>query len=339
MPSSDKKGEDIAFYKRFSTFSESLIEKDLGSGFFKLGIQEAEKRQAKHDIRWVEDALLELLRNSRDAKATAIAVGTSLHEGRYREIIVIDNGIGIPDGFHEIIFEPRVTSRVKDYVEDEYGVHGRGMALYSIRLNAGDARVCYSKPYAGTSIRVLFDLQVIPERKNQAEKPKIVKTSEGYEIKGQKNILFTILDFYLKHPDIEVYLGSPAEVIALISNHASFNALRSANELKNFDADGLVDFARKLGIQISQRTAYRILSGEVSKPVSIGKQIRRVFSSGSTSKVSGILPEDWKVITEGVRKVLEPHLKRYSYELIEVKQIKSRGQIKIQVTLEPSEEF
>lgn len=339
MLSSNNNSEDIAFYKRFSTFSESLIEKDLGSGFFKLGIQEAEKRQAKHDIRWVEDALLELLRNSRDAKATAIAVGTSLHDGRFREILVIDNGIGIPEGFHEIIFEPRVTSRIKDYVEDEYGVHGRGMALYSIRVNASDARVCYSKPYAGTSIKVIFDLQVLPERKNQSEKPKIIKTSERFEIKGQKNILFTVLDFYLKHPNIDIYLGSPAEILALVSTNSSFNALRIANDLKNIDADEVVNFGKKLGIYISQRTAYRILNGEVSKPVSIGKQIKRVFTSGGKSKIPGFLPEDFRLITEGVKKILEPHLKRYSYELTEVKQIKTRGQIKIQVTLEPSEEF
>lgn len=147
MQNSDGIKEELGFFKRFSTLSTPLVEKEIGGGFFRLGIEEAERRQAKHDIRWVEDALLELLRNSRDAKADTIAVATTLHEGFLRELVVIDNGEGVEEDYHEVIFEPRVTSRIREVVEDEYGIHGRGMALYAIRLNSKESRVCFSKSF------------------------------------------------------------------------------------------------------------------------------------------------------------------------------------------------
>jgi len=42
------------------------VEKEIGEGLFVLKIGEAERRQAKHDIRCVEDVVVELVRNSRD---------------------------------------------------------------------------------------------------------------------------------------------------------------------------------------------------------------------------------------------------------------------------------
>jgi hypothetical protein len=44
------------------------VEEDLGEGFVKLRISEAERRQALQDIKCTEDIVVELLRNSRDAK-------------------------------------------------------------------------------------------------------------------------------------------------------------------------------------------------------------------------------------------------------------------------------
>ena len=45
------------------------VEENLGDGYVRLRVLEAERRQAKHDIRCVEDVLIELLRNARDAGA------------------------------------------------------------------------------------------------------------------------------------------------------------------------------------------------------------------------------------------------------------------------------
>ena len=47
------------------------VEDDLGNGFVRLKAAEAQRRQAKQDIRSTEDIIIELLRNSRDAHARA----------------------------------------------------------------------------------------------------------------------------------------------------------------------------------------------------------------------------------------------------------------------------
>ena len=60
--------------------SHLRVETDLGGGFVRLKSEEAERRQAAHDIRTTEDALIELLRNSRDAHAHSIFIATSKSE-------------------------------------------------------------------------------------------------------------------------------------------------------------------------------------------------------------------------------------------------------------------
>lgn len=335
----NSKEDDIDFFQKFSGFDSSLVEQDLGGGFFRLAVTEAEKRQAKHDIRWVEDALLELLRNSRDAHSSVIAVATLLHGENQREIVVIDNGSGMPEGFEEVVFEPRVTSRVKDYIEDEYGVHGRGMALYSIRLNAEEARVCFTSPFAGASIRAVFDLNRIPERKNQSEKPRIVKTQEGIELRGPKNIFYTVLDFYLKNRELEVFFGSPAEVLAEVIAHPGFSALRQAVKIEIKDAQSLMKFAEKIGLYISKRTAYRILAGEVQRALNLKKALSPVFLKSRHFKLPGFSKEEWEEITTLIESKLNPYLSLHELKITEIRQLKSKGKIKIQVVLEPSEEF
>ena len=53
------------------------VEDDLGCGFVRLRSAEAERRQAKHDIRGTEDIVIEMLRNARDAHAKLIFVAIS----------------------------------------------------------------------------------------------------------------------------------------------------------------------------------------------------------------------------------------------------------------------
>lgn len=45
------------------------VEENLGDGFVRLVVDEAERRQARHDIRCVEDVVIEMLRNARNAPA------------------------------------------------------------------------------------------------------------------------------------------------------------------------------------------------------------------------------------------------------------------------------
>ena len=52
------------------------VEENLGEGFVRLRVAEAERRQAKHDVRCIEDVVIEMLRNARDAHASHIYVAT-----------------------------------------------------------------------------------------------------------------------------------------------------------------------------------------------------------------------------------------------------------------------
>ena len=60
------------------------VEDDLGDGFVRLRVSEAERRQAKQDIRCVEDAVIEMLRNARDAHARTIITVSYTHLDVYK---------------------------------------------------------------------------------------------------------------------------------------------------------------------------------------------------------------------------------------------------------------
>lgn len=128
--------------------SRLRVEDDLGDGFVRLRSSEAERRQAAQDIRSSEDVVIELLRNARDAGASRIFLATQ-KTGNERLLTVLDDGQGIPAAQHERIFEPRVTSKLDSAHMDKWGMHGRGMALYSISVNAEEARVLQSEPGLG----------------------------------------------------------------------------------------------------------------------------------------------------------------------------------------------
>jgi len=66
------------------------VEETLGDGYVRLRVPEAERRQAKHDIRSIEDVIIELLRNARDAHAQRIFVATT-REGSTRMLTMIDD--------------------------------------------------------------------------------------------------------------------------------------------------------------------------------------------------------------------------------------------------------
>lgn len=335
----NEKSEDIEFFKKFSRFSENTLGEHLGDRFFRLDVKEAEKRQARHDIKWVEDALLELLRNSRDAGSTHIVIATSLHENRVREIVVIDNGEGIDEQYHQIIFEPRVTSRAVQVIEDEYGVHGRGMALYAISLRSVEAAVAFSRPYAGASIRTLFDLESIPERKNQAEKPRLVRTQDGFELRGPKNLLYTAADFYMKHPHLNIYLGSPAEALFLILKDPAFSSLRKEACVKAEDVGSVIDFSERIGLKLSARHVYRVIKGEVGQPLSIKKMFMKAARRGNMSSILKFSDDDWVQVKSDLLTLIEPLAHNYSLKVKEIRQVKSRGTLKIQVILEDSDDL
>ncbi|MBQ9058499.1 MAG: ATP-binding protein [Atopobiaceae bacterium] len=254
------------------------VEEDLGKGYVVLRVSEAERRQAQHDIQRVEDVVIELLRNARDANAEHIYVAIS-KEADIRTIVVIDDGSGVPEELRERIFDARVTSKLDNFHLDRWGVHGRGMALFSIRQNAQAAYVAQSQDALGTSLVVSINTQSVPERADQSKWPQLSFDDEGeiQLVKGPHNIVRTCAEFALEEKDrCELYLGSPAEILACM---VARNDIDTGDITQLFareeslalidrpalatNAAELADIADKLGLEISQRNAQRVLSGEI----------------------------------------------------------------------------
>ena len=216
-------GDDtlIDFISSVSGDAYLKVEESLGDGYVRLKISEAERRQAKHDIRGVEDIVVELLRNARDAHAQHIYVATA-RDGDERSLTVIDDGIGVPAHLHDSIFEPRVTSKLETMVMDRWGVHGRGMALYSVRSNATSAQITSSDLHKGTAVRVTVDTTKLSERSDQSTWPVVERTDDGHltVVRGPHNIVRRVLEFACEHPEVDVCLGTPTEVLATLFAHA-----------------------------------------------------------------------------------------------------------------------
>jgi hypothetical protein len=260
------------------------VEETLGDGYVRLRVSEAERRQAKHDIRSVEDIVVELLRNSRDAHAQRIFLASG-REGERRTLTLLDDGVGIPAHMHERIFEPRVTSKLDSMVIDQWGVHGRGMALFSIRSNAVEARIAESELHKGASLVIVTDSGALTERADQSSWPLVERDETGgYKVvRGPHNVVRRIVEFAVEHPGIEIYYGTPTEIITTMSTvgrtELDPSELLFCDNLSRLpiwqrpaaaaDAGELVDIAESLGVEISERTAHRILSGELVglKPV------------------------------------------------------------------------
>lgn len=210
------------------------VEQDLGSGYVKLRISEAERRQSLQDIKSVEDIIVELLRNSRDAGAKNIFIGTKKIEDKKRYIYFVDDGQGIPAKFHNLIFEARVTSKLENAVKDIYGFHGRGMALFSIKLNVDDVKIFFSEEARGAAFFLDIDLNKVPEKKDQSILPQIVELNGNLNIiGGVNNILKTLVEFKLQNPEMNIFYGTPSQIIMSMRNHAK--GLNIYNGFPKFD--------------------------------------------------------------------------------------------------------
>lgn len=253
------------------------VEQDFGSGYVKLRTSEAERRQAAQDIKSSEDIVLELLRNSRDAHAKNIFVAISSDDS-YRSITVIDDGDGIPEWMHERIFDSRVTSKLDSAHQDKWGFHGRGMALYSIRENSLSSKILRSTPEHGCSIQIKTDRRQLPEKKDQSTFPKFVEDDGVQSMRGPRNILRTIAEFAIEHrEDATIMCGSPAEIASAMLEHATmtmptsiriFDTDESAVDLTvvlglSHDPKSFATAASSLGLDISERTARRILDEDI----------------------------------------------------------------------------
>ena len=265
------------------------IEEDLGNGYVKLKISEAERRQALQDIHTVEDIIIELLRNSRDASSKNIFIGTKKIGDNRRVIYCIDDGDGIPPKFHNLIFQARVTSKLDDGIKDSYGFHGRGMALFSMKLTADEVRITFSDHLKGTSIYIDVNLEIIPEKKDQSLLPQLIENGgQSHLAGGVNNIIKVILEFALQNNDINFYYGTPSQIIATMrhlsfkkNNHKDSPKFNHWDEFYNFIMEnkiGITNFpsladnynildeiTKKIfNMDISQRNLQRIIYNEIN---------------------------------------------------------------------------
>lgn len=229
--------------------------RDLGSGFARLtGIEGS--RRGPSRINTVEDALMELVRNARDAGADNVYVASILHARRYRSLTVLDDGRGIPVSHRDVIFEPGVTTRHLNPVSDAGPVpHGAGLSLYHIRRFAVDAAV--ASPDNPTAIRATFDTLSLPER-----------TLQSGSRPSRSNLEATLRAFLRDTPSSiqppNLYLASPARILATLLN----NRIIPIDALGDGTRGGVVRevsrFASGCGIEVSPRTVQRVVGGEIA---------------------------------------------------------------------------
>jgi hypothetical protein len=291
--------------------------RDLGSGFARLTGPEGARRNPSRQ-RYVEDALLELLRNARDAGATAIYVASTLKSRRYRVLTVIDDGGGIPATHTDLIFEPGVTSRHLRPVPDSAGApHGAGLSLYHIKNAALDARVV--SPSSPTALKVSFDTRTLPERALQSgSRP------------SRSNLQATLASFAPTGPTL--YHGPPARILATLLDNRIIQKPDTAAELRQR--------AVGLGLAVSLRTVQRVWRGEVMpvgevSPAKVGmeKGVRRGSDDGPVLAVG---EEEKGAVADILRRAA-----RASYLEIGELQLESRpGEISVRARIyEPEEDF
>lgn len=298
----------ISFIASMSGEGNLRVEENLGDGFVRLRVSEAERRQAKHDIQHVEDIVVEMLRNARDAGARSIYLATTKEEG-VRTLLFLDDGSGVPDDMRERIFDARVTSKLESMKMDRWGVHGRGMALFSIRQNCQSSELVASGLNLGSSFRIVADTSTLPERTDQSTWPQTAKDDAGVLscVRGPHNIARTVCEFACEElHGCDVYLGSPTEIAATLYAHSlsrvdasrllfidSDETLPVVDRLAcASDAQVFIRIAAGVGIDISERTAHRILGGSIAPLRSAASRLLREKTDASHAPASIDLTRD-----------------------------------------------
>lgn len=280
------------FIDEASQESRLRVDEDLGGGFVRLRLSEAERRQAAQDIRSSEDILVELLRNARDAHARRIYVALA-RDGARRLMTVVDDGDGIPEAMQQRVFEPRVTSKLDSAHMDKWGMHGRGMALFSIDANAEQARVACSEPGCGCAICVATDTDRLGERADQSTMPTFELKEDGVAaMRGPRNLLRVCAEFALEtRGECTVFCGSPAEVAATLYSFGMATTTPSQRAFSRTsegmplakrlalaaDADQLAAVCQELGLPLSSRTARRIMDGQVAALAPMDELLKERF--------------------------------------------------------------
>ena len=243
--------------------------RDLGAGFARLSGVEGLRRSPGR-LRSVEDALFELLRNSRDAGARNVYVASSLGARRYRHLVVIDDGRGIPETHKHLVFEPGVTTRHLNPVPEApaqdlprtHAPHGAGLSLYHVKNVALSAEVLSAS--SPTVIKIVFDTRSLPEKRLQSNaRP------------SKTNLPATLTRFLADsgpNPP-RLYHASPSRILSRLLDNRIIQESRG----NDGEATRVREAARGLGLEVSLRTVQRILAGGI---LAAGEVTVEGFSEG-----------------------------------------------------------
>jgi hypothetical protein len=323
--------------------------RDLGSGLVRLSGVEGVRRSPGR-LRSVEDALFELLRNSRDAGARNIYVASSLRARRYRTLVVIDDGHGIPDTHKHIVFEPGVTSRhlvpIPEDADQDGVLHGAGLSLYHLRNAALSAE--FLSASSPTAIKAVFDTRTLPEKSLQSgARP------------SKTNLPATLARFVAgknpAHREARLYYASPARILALLLQHRIIQYSDGGYEGKEGEKESggrgggeagrVWKAALGLGLEVSLRTVQRVISGEIPpagevtaspEPSADGSRTRVVRRDGLVGPILPVEAEDLAEILGVLRRVA-----RSSYlELAGLDVERRPGEVILRARVyEPEEEY
>jgi len=222
------------------------------------------------------------------------------------------------------------------------------MALFSIKSNADSAKVLTSEIGLGTAISIVVDTGKLKEKTDQSTFPAIEKDEEGKlrVAKGPHNILRVALEFALAYPKApDIYLGSPATIAATLlefgQKRVNSNDLLFCDDpltlpieqrlAASSDACDLVRLCAHLGLDISERTAHRILSNQINPVPSLFEMARAERKRTSALDLSRdnrglkLAKEDIEEFSRELEQAFELLAQRYYLSLADIPRITVKG--------------